>query len=141
MTEKKAFIDKSIVIIMAEDDTSSYTLAENVLRNAGVENEILWLKDGQETLDFFYEGNSSFDEKKKYILLLDIYMPKVDGIKVLEKIKQDEGLRQKVSVIMLTVNHDPAKTSLCYELGCNAHVIKPADEGLIQAIERVAKLL
>lgn len=141
MMDEKISIDKSIVIIAAEDDNSSYILTEHTLRRADIENEIIWLKDGHETLAFFYENNGIFDENKKYILLLDIHMPKVDGMQVLKKIRRDDRFRHNVSVIMLTVDEDPDNTRRCYELGCNAHVIKPADEGLTGAIGRVAGIL
>ena len=141
MIDEKISLDKSIVILAAEDDNSSYIMTEHTLRRADIENEIIWLKDGRETLAFFYGDDCDFDENKKYILLLDIHMPKVDGMQVLKKIRRDDRFRHNVSVIMLTVDDDPANTRRCYELGCNAHVIKPADEGLIGAIERVAALL
>ncbi|HOM76988.1 MAG TPA: response regulator, partial [Anaerohalosphaeraceae bacterium] len=72
-------VRQDIGIVIAEDDPGHYVLARNCLRSAGITNEILWFEDGQAVLDFF----SKLDRKGgRYILLLDIRMPKVDGMKV-----------------------------------------------------------
>ena len=66
------------------------------------------------------------DEKKQYILLLDIRMPKVDGLEVLKIIKKDQRLK-KIPVIMLTTTSDTNMINQCYELGCSYYMVKPVN--------------
>lgn len=127
-----------VIILIVEDNQGHYTLTKHCLRQAGIENEIVWLANGQEALDYLNgEGNPRINGTK-YIMLLDIRMPKVDGIEVLSTIKQDESLSD-ISVIMLTTSEDQLIARQCYDLGCDAHVIKPPGEVLLKAIARVSQ--
>lgn len=130
---------KDIVILIAEDDKGHFILAKQCLKHAGMENEIEWLVDGQASLDFLFDddGNARVDKSMKYILLLDIRMPKVNGLEVLEKIKTHHELKE-MPVIMLTTSDDQVQAQKCYDLGCDAHIVKPVGDILIQAIKRVA---
>ena len=133
---------KSIKILIAEDDKGHYILAKQCLRHAGLENEIEWLVDGQETLSYFLDdnGKSKIDKSKKHVLLLDIRMPKVNGIEVLETMKTHAEIK-KVPVIMLTTSDDREQAQHCYDLGCDAHIVKPVSDILIKTITRVAERL
>ena len=71
-------------------------------------------------------------------MLLDIRMPKIDGIEVLRRIKNDDKLRG-IKVIMFTTSEDQEQAELCYDLGCNAHVIKPPGEILLKAIAKIGQ--
>jgi len=115
------------VIILAEDDEGQAKLITKNLRRTGIKNKILHFKDGQETLDFLAEnGCGSHREKdSSYILLLDINMPKVDGIEVLRQIKYDK--LRKMPVIMMTTTDEPGEIELCYELGCSNYIVKPVN--------------
>lgn len=128
----------NIVFLIVEDDQEHYTLTEYYLRKAGIQNEIIWLEDGQVTLDFLNGDGHPRKNGKKYIMLLDIKMPKVDGIEVLEKIKSDKDLTE-ISTIMFTTSEDQHLVNKCYDLGCDAHIVKPPGKVLLKAIERVAK--
>ena len=128
---------ENISILIAEDDRGHYILIKNCLRDAGLDNEILWFEDGQSTLDFFH-GDGYGSNGKKYILLLDIRMPKIDGIQVLEKVRADARF-EGVPIIMLTTSEDKELAKRSYELGCDAHVIKPPGEVLLKAIRRVSQ--
>lgn len=130
-------VRQDISILIAEDDAGHYVLARNCLRNAGLTNKILWFEDGQAVLDFFYGPER---KKGRYILLLDIRMPKVDGMKVLEMLKKDPAL-QDIPVIMLTTSEDQELAKRCYDLGCEAHIIKPPGKVLLKAIERLSRLI
>ncbi|MHC4552167.1 MAG: response regulator [Planctomycetota bacterium] len=131
-------IRKDIVILVVEDDHGHYLLVRHCLQNAGAENEIVWLKDGQEALSHLFDNELPSDSAKKYLMLLDIRMPKVDGIEVLKKMKQDTKTRE-IPVIMLTTSEDQKVAQKCYDLGCAAHVIKPPGDVLIRAIQRVCE--
>ena len=130
------FLRKDIVILMAEDDHGHYILAKRFLREAGLDNEIIRFEDGEATLSYLNNGGCPSVSGKKYVLLLDIRMPKVDGVKVLRDVKGSEKL-QDIPVIMLTTSEDQHIANLCYELGCEAHVIKPPGDVLLRAIERI----
>ncbi len=131
---------EDIVVLIAEDDEGHFLLTKRCLRDAGLNNEIIWFADGQETLDFFYsqgEG-TGHDRSKKYLLLLDIRMPKVDGMKVLEKVKQDTELA-RIPVVVVTTSKDPQQAEECYNLGCDGHIVKPVGQMLIKTIRQVTK--
>lgn len=128
----------NVVLLIVEDNRSDYKLIEYCLRKAGVENEIVWFEDGQATLEFLKGDGHPQKTASKYILLLDIKMPNVDGIDVLKEIKSDKELSD-ISTIMLTTSDDHYLVSQCYDLGCEAHIVKPPGKVLLNAIERVAQ--
>ncbi len=134
---------KEVVIIIAEDDIGHATLIMKNLKRAGITNQMLRFKDGQETLDFFFQrgGGPHRVPDTAYLLLLDIRMPKVDGAQVLQQIKQDAELR-KTPVIMITTTDDPLEVENCHRLGCNSYVTKPVDyEKFIKAIRYLGLFL
>ncbi len=128
---------KEIVLFIVEDDQGHYLLIKNCLRRAGIDNDIVWFEDGQAVLDYAFK-DSLLDGGKRYIMLLDIRMPKVDGLKVLEQIKQNDATRE-IPVIMLTTSEDRDVAHQCYELGCFAHIVKPPGDVLLRAIQRVSE--
>lgn len=134
---------KEGVILIAEDDEGHFELIKRSLQRAGVCNEILRLADGQETLDFLLiRGDGPKREPdKEYLLLLDIRMPKVDGMEVLEKIKHNPELK-KIPVIMLTATDDPQTIERCHSLGCSVYIVKPVEyEDFADAVRKVGLLL
>jgi CheY-like chemotaxis protein len=134
---------KEVVILIAEDDDGHATLIEKNLRRAGLLNEIVRFRDGQESLDFLFEkGNGNKRERgTSYLLLLDIRMPKVDGVEVLRKIKADKELK-KLPVIMITTTDDPREVELCFELGCSNYIAKPIEyEKFMEAIRQLGLFL
>jgi len=119
---------KESVILIADDDAGHARLIEKNLQRGGLHNRILRFENGQEILDFLF-GRSSGKKRKSgtpYLLLLDIRMPKVDGVEVLTQIKADAGLR-KMPVIMLTTTDDPREVARCHQLGCSSYLVKPVD--------------
>ncbi len=119
---------KEVVILIADDDAGHARLIEKNLTRAGLHNRIQRFQNGQEALDFFFApaGATPPDLNASYLLLLDIRMPKVDGIEVLRRIKSDARLR-KLPVIMLTTTDDPREVERCHDLGCNNYLVKPVD--------------
>jgi len=136
-------MNKEGVILIAEDDEGHFELIKRTLQRAGVCNEILRLADGQETLDFlFIKGDGPKREpNKEYLLLLDIRMPKVDGVEVLEKLKQDPELK-KIPIIMLTTTDDPITIERCHGLGCSVYIVKPVEyEDFTDAVRKIGLFL
>ena len=132
-----------VVIIIAEDDAGHATLIKKNLKRAGIANRIIHLKDGQEVLDFLYQTGKSKVRKNghPYLLLLDIRMPKVDGVQVLKKIKNDPELC-KPPVIMITTTDDPVEVENCHTLGCNNYITKPVDyDNFMKAILQLGLFL
>jgi CheY-like chemotaxis protein len=113
-------------ILIADDDDGHAFLIEDNLRRAGVTTPFLRFCDGQEVLDFLFRRttNPTFEREHPYLLLLDIRMPKVDGVAVLRQIKADADLR-KLPVIILTTTEDPREVERCHDLGCNVYMQKP----------------
>ncbi|HYT59210.1 MAG TPA: response regulator [Haliangiales bacterium] len=119
---------KEVVILIADDDAGHARLIEKNLERAGLHNDILRFPDGQQILDFLFRrrGGPQRETDTPYLLLLDIRMPKVDGVEVLRQIKEDAELR-KVPVLMLTTTDDPREVERCHALGCNNYLVKPVD--------------
>ena len=119
---------REVVILIADDDAGHARLIEKNLQRAGLHNPLLRFENGQEILDFLLcRGNGPRrTPDTSYLLLLDIRMPKVDGIEVLRQLKADPELR-KIPVSMLTTTDDPREVQRCHELGCNNYIVKPVD--------------
>lgn len=123
-------LKKEVTILIAEDDDGHAELIRDNLNDAGLRNQLIRFRNGQEALDFFYAppaGNAPRREHgRAYMMLLDIRMPKVDGVEVLRRIKEDPELKS-MPVIMLTTTDDPREIRNCYSLGCSCYVTKPVD--------------
>jgi CheY-like chemotaxis protein len=122
-------------ILIVEDDEGHAILIRENLQAAGVQNPIEHFRDGQTALDFFASGRPRPTET--CIVLLDIRMPKVDGIEVLRRMKADPQLRT-IPVIMLTTTDDIREVQRCHQLGCNGYIQKPVDyDKFAEAIRRI----
>jgi CheY-like chemotaxis protein len=128
-----------VTIVIVDDDEGHAILIRENLRSAGLNNRIDHFRDGQAALDFFFDRQkrtASADEKK-YLILLDIRMPKVDGIEVLRRIKADPELKV-LPVIMLTTADDAREVDRCHQLGCSVYIQKPVDyDRFAEAIRRL----
>lgn len=134
---------KEVVILLAEDDDGHAALIQRNLQRAGIANEIIRFQDGRELLNFLFREGPEPHRKSHtpYLLLLDIRMPKVDGIEALKQIKSDKALR-RIPVIMLTTMDDPNEVTNCHELGCNNYVVKPVNpESFIDSIRQLGLFL
>jgi CheY-like chemotaxis protein len=132
-----------LLIVLVEDDDGHATLVERNLTRAGIANGIQRLKDGQDALDFLHGVGEYTDRKPSnpILLLLDIKMPRVDGIEVLRQIKSNPQTAL-IPVIMLTTTDDPREIQRCYELGCSVYITKPVDyQAFVEAINRLGLFL
>lgn len=131
---------KEVTILLAEDDPGHATLVTKNLKRGGIENEIIRFEDGAELIDFF-ENSDDFDSGKSYLVLLDIRMPRMDGIEALKIIKSRPVLRT-IPVIMLTTTDDPTEINKCYDYGCGAYIVKPVErEPFIDALRNLGLFL
>ena len=128
-----------LTILIAEDDDGHAMLIQEQLEDVGIHNPILRFRNGAEVMSFL-DGSGTGrhrDPQASYLLLLDIRMPKLDGIEVLRRIKQHEQLKT-IPVIMLTTTDDPREVAECYALGCNSYVTKPVNyAGFNEVVKRL----
>ena len=117
---------KKLIILIAEDDDGHAELINNGLIESGVKNEIIRFSNGEELWNFFSSNDSKTIQENNYLLLLDINMPKMDGIEVLRRMKSDNDLKE-IPIMMLTTTDDPREVEACYKLGCNIYITKPID--------------
>ena len=129
---------KEVVVLIADDDLGHVRLIEKNLSRAGLHNPIERFGNGQEILDFLFgRGPRRRAREAPYLLLLDIRMPKVDGVEVLRQIKADPELR-KIPVIMLTTTDDPREVEHCHALGCRTYVVKPVEfQAFVDAVKEL----
>ncbi len=142
-TAMGAGVGQSVGIILIEDDDGHATLIERNLRRAGLTNGFTRLSDGQKALDFFFGDGAEFQRQgmPASVILLDLKMPRIDGLEVLRRLKADKRTAS-LPVIVLTTTDDPREIERCYELGCNVYVTKPVEyDAFIEAVRRLGFFL
>ena len=131
------------VILSVDDDDGHAILMRETLEDSGFGGHIKHFRDGQAVLDFFSpRGPEPHAEAgRTYVILLDIRMPKVDGIEVLRRLKADPQLR-RVPVIMFTTTDDPREIERCYDMGCASYIKKPINfESFGEAIVHLSRFI
>jgi len=115
-------------ILLVEDDPKDEELTLTALDEYNLANEVVVACDGQEALDYLHRRAqfSTRSQENPAAILLDLKLPKVDGLQVLQQIKSDEVLKM-VPVIVLTSSHQEKDIMRSYKLGVNAYVVKPVD--------------
>jgi len=115
-------------ILLVEDDPKDVELTLTALEEYNLANEVIVAGDGEEALDYLYcRGNFETRTKENpAVLLLDLKLPKVDGLEVLQQIKSDEKLKL-IPVVVLTSSREERDMVASYQLGVNAYVVKPVD--------------
>jgi two-component system response regulator len=121
--------DDKIEILLVEDNIHDAEMTIRSLKKVNLANRLIHLKDGAEALDFiFVRGNFANRqmENKPKVILLDIKMPKVDGIEVLRQIKGNESTK-RIPVVIMTSSKEEQDIITSYNLGVNSYVVKPVD--------------
>ena len=115
-------------ILMVEDDPRDVELTLTALEDYKLANEVVVCRDGQEALDYLYNRGKFVNRvnENPAVMLLDLKLPKVDGLEVLQQIKSDERLGM-IPVVVLTSSHEEKDMMRSYKLGVNAYVVKPVD--------------
>jgi CheY-like chemotaxis protein len=115
-------------ILIVEDDPNDVELTLTALEEYNLANEVVVARDGEEALDYLYcRGNfKARSNDNPAVLLLDLKLPKRDGLEVLRQIKSDEKLKL-IPVVVLTSSHEERDVVASYKLGVNAYVVKPVD--------------
>jgi CheY-like chemotaxis protein len=113
-------------ILLVEDDPKDIELTLGALEEYNLANEIVVARDGVEALDYLYRRNAFAErpEGNPVVILLDLKMPRMDGLQVLRQLKADEQMRL-IPVVILTSSRESRDLEKCYLLGVNAYVVKP----------------
>ena len=132
-------MDELKEILLVEDDMNDVELTLTALEEHNLANSVLVVHDGEEALDFFYRrGNfKRLPQGNPAMVLLDLKMPKIDGLEVLRQIRADDNLKW-IPVIVLTSSREEQDIIESYRLGVNAYVVKPVD--FHQFVDAVQKL-
>ena len=115
-------------ILMVEDDPRDVELSLTALEQYNLANEVVVVGDGEEALDYLYQRGKFMARANgnPAVLLLDLKLPKVDGLEVLQQIKTDDRLKM-IPVVVLTSSREERDMVASYQLGVNAYVVKPVD--------------
>ena len=130
---------EQVEILLVEDNPLDAELTIRALKKGGLANKLLWLKDGAQALDYLFRRGSYADRDDVFprLVLLDLKMPRVDGIEVLKAIKQDERTR-RIPVVITTSSQEERDVAQSYDLGANSYVVKPVEFGAFADLARQA---
>lgn len=132
--------DNKVEILLVEDNPHDAEMTIRALKKSNLANRLTHLKDGAEALDFIFSRGPFAGrdiENKPKVILLDIKMPKVDGIEVLRQIKANEHTKM-IPVVIMTSSKEEQDIITSYNLGVNSYVVKPVDfEGFAKAVSEL----
>ncbi len=129
----------AVSIVMIEDDEGHARLIERNIRRAGVNNEIVAFRDGTSALAYLLgpDGTGEASAGRHLLILLDLNLPDMTGIDILEKVKANPHTKRS-PVVVLTTTDDGREVQRCYDLGANVYVTKPVNyEGFANAIRQL----
>lgn len=115
-------MQQKVDILLVEDNPDDAGLTIRALKKHNLANKLLHLEDGQEALDFLFNDENEMPR----LVLLDLKMPRVDGIDVLRRLKNDEK-RKVIPVVVLTSSKEEKDIVESYQIGVNAYIVKPVD--------------
>jgi CheY-like chemotaxis protein len=126
-------------ILLVEDDPKDIDLTLRALDQYKLANEVVVVRDGEEALDYLFRRGEfeTRSNENPAVLLLDLKLPQVDGLEVLQQIKSDEKLKL-IPVVVLTSSHEEKDVVASYKLGVNGYVVKPVD--FHQFVEAIKEL-
>ena len=134
--------NKSIIILYAEDDPDDRLLVEDALEESRLANELHFVENGEELLDYLYRRNKFTElqgSRLPGLILLDLNMPKMDGREALKELKSDPKLC-KIPVVVLTTSKEEEDILRSYKLGANSFVKKPVTfESLVEIVQVLGK--
>ena len=113
-------------ILIAEDDEDDYLLTIEALKEAGIDKQVKWVKDGEELMNYLQPRGAMRNPEAAFpsLILLDLNMPRKDGREVLEEIKKSKTLR-RIPVVILTTSKAETDINHAYDLGVNSYIQKP----------------
>ncbi len=120
---------KEVEILLVEDNPTDAELCIRALKKSNLANNLVWVKDGAEALEFLFATGAYADRdvsSPPKVVLLDLRLPKVDGMEVLRKVKADERTRA-IPVVVLTSSKEDRDVAESYQLGVNSYISKPVE--------------
>ncbi len=132
-------MNKPVTIIMIEDDEGHARLIERNIRRSGVNNDILPFTNGTDASRYLFgsDGSGLAHKGKALLILLDLNLPDMGGIDILQRVKESKHLKS-TPVVVLTTTDNSQEIKRCYELGCNVYVTKPVNyENFANAIRQL----
>ena len=130
---------KPVTIIMIEDDEGHARLIEKNIRRAGVNNEIIPFTNGTDALSYLFgpDGSGNVSAGRSLLVLLDLNLPDMTGVDILEKVKSNVHTKRS-PVVVLTTTDDSREIQRCYDLGANVYITKPVNyDGFANAIRQL----
>ena len=134
--------NKTVNIVMIEDDEGHARLIEKNIRRAGISNDITHFTDGTTALDYLFNAADGPTRNGPALVLLDLNLPDMSGTDILTRIKAADGPLRRTPVVVLTTTDDKVEIQRCYDLGCNVYITKPVNyESFAQAIRQLGLFL
>ena len=132
--------NSEVEILLVEDDLDDAEMTILAMRKNNLANKLIHMKDGEEALDFLF-GTGKFIGRdvnlKPRLILLDLKMPKVDGMEVLERVKLNKATK-KIPVVILTSSKEDPDVDRCYKLGANAYIVNPVEfDSFLKAVSEL----
>ncbi len=130
---------EQVEILLVEDNERDAELTMRALKKGGLANKLLWVKDGQQALDYlFRQGEfAGREDVVPRLVLLDLKMPRVDGIEVLKLVKAQDATK-RIPVVVMTSSQEEKDLAQTYDLGVNSYIVKPVDFAVVAEIVRQA---
>ena len=132
--------EQDVEILLVEDNPNDAELTMRALKKHNLANKVHLVKDGAEALDFIYAEGEYSDrelENRPNVILLDLKLPKVDGLEVLKRLKEDERTKM-IPVVMLTSSKEEEDMVKSYKLGVNSYIVKPVEfEKFMTSVEKL----
>lgn len=130
---------EQVEILLVEDSARDAELTMRALKKGGLANKLWWVKDGQEALDYLFRHGEYARrvEGVPRLVLLDLKMPRVNGIEVLEAVRADQSTK-RIPVVIMTSSQEEPDVARSYDLGVNSYVVKPVDFNAMTDIVRQA---
>ena len=124
---------EQLEILLVEDNPQDAEMTQRALRQHNLVNRLHWVKDGAEALEYLLAN----DRQKPKLVLLDLKMPKVDGIEVLRRMKADASLRA-IPVVIMTSSNEERDVAYTYRLGVNSYIVKPVEfEAFLETVTKI----
>jgi CheY-like chemotaxis protein len=133
---------QAVGIVMIEDDEGHARLIEKNIRRAGINNDIRHFTDGNSAIEFLFNAPDGPSKNGPAMILLDLNLPDMSGIDILQRIKAEGSALRRAPVVVLTTTDDKLEIQRCYDLGCNVYITTPVDyENFAQAIRQLGLFL
>ena len=131
---------KSKIILLVEDNPSDVGLTKRALEKSHIANELVVAEDGQEALDYLFDSDPLTGQKMNdlpALILLDLKLPKLDGLQVLRRIRADE-YTSRLPIVILTTSSEEDDIAQSYDLGANSYIRKPVDfKQFVEAVQHL----